>query len=84
MHCNLQSRVNPLVLDDVRINNWEHRVAYAKLWEEEYNMQEWPFRMDEMLEFISNKLGRIDSTKSSKTATPGVFTTVGVRARNGK
>ena len=71
-----QSRVNPLVLNDVRINDWEHRVAYAKLWEEEYkkmephlaylgpasrelfnNMREWHFRMDEMLGFLSNKLG---------------------------
>ena len=35
-----QSRVNPLVLNDVRINDWEHRVAYAKLWEEEYKKME--------------------------------------------
>jgi hypothetical protein len=41
-----QSRVNPLVLNDVRINDWEHRVAYAKFWEEEYkgsgaNLKSW-------------------------------------------
>jgi internalin A len=35
-----QSRVNPLVLNDVRIDDWEHRVAYAKFWEEEYKKME--------------------------------------------
>ena len=68
-----QSRVNPLVLDDVRINNWEHRVAYAKLWEEEYNMREWPFRMDEMLEFISNKLGPHGFDEIVKDSYAGCF-----------
>jgi hypothetical protein len=72
------------------LNDWEHRVAYARFWEEEYknmephldylgpasrelfnNMREWPFRMDEMLGLLSNKLGPVDSTKSSKTTSQG-------------